>query len=202
MSNVYLTSDLHLGHAKGPGTGILKYRPQFDTIADHDDLIATNWAATVTKHDTVWVLGDVALYDWCAGLDLLDRLPGRKLLVVGNHDAVFPAHVKAHKHFARYCQTFDWVTSFATINAGHHRKLAASHFPYDGDHTGADRCSAYRLADHGVPLLHGHTHSTDRFTYSALGTPQVQVGVDAWDFAPVALDLVVGVVDDAWGIAV
>ena len=36
------------------------------------------------------------------------------------------------------------------------------------------------LRDAGNPVLHGHTRSTEKVSFSACGTPQLHVGWDAW----------------------
>lgn len=53
MSNVYFISDLHLFHKN-----ICKYRTQFTSTQDHDSCVISGILKTVTKRDTLWVLGD------------------------------------------------------------------------------------------------------------------------------------------------
>ena len=53
MSRVYIIADTHFGHANA-----IRFRPQFQTIEQHDEYIIRNWNMVVTKRDTVWVLGD------------------------------------------------------------------------------------------------------------------------------------------------
>jgi calcineurin-like phosphoesterase family protein len=82
VSRVFHTSDWHLGHKN-----ILKYRPQFKTIKEHDDLIFENYLNTIIKRDTVYFHGDMLF-----SLDYFERfkeLPGHKILIVGNHDTDF-----------------------------------------------------------------------------------------------------------------
>ena len=43
-----------------------------------------------------------------------------------------------------------------------------------------DPQTQWRLRDAGNPVLHGHTHSTEKVSFSACGTPQLHVGWDAW----------------------
>lgn len=69
-------------------------------------------------------------------------------------------------------------------------RLLASHYPYAGDTTGIERHSSHRPVDAGIPLLHGHTH--DR-AFGPHGSHEFHVGVDAFDFAPIHLELI-----DAW----
>jgi calcineurin-like phosphoesterase family protein len=74
--NFYLFSDSHFNHQN-----IATYcqRP-----ADFTEIIIKRWNETVSKDDTVIHLGDVAIgkkSEW-----IMPTLPGRKILVRGNHD--------------------------------------------------------------------------------------------------------------------
>lgn len=79
MANVLFISDLHLGHKN-----IIKYRPEFASIEEHDQAICDNWNSIVTKRDVVYVLGDSAFT--MGGLSMIGELNGTKLLVRGNHE--------------------------------------------------------------------------------------------------------------------
>lgn len=82
MSKVYFTSDWHFGHR-----AILKYRPGFETIQEHDQLFIDNFNATVTKRDTVFFMGDIAFT--AEGLQKLSQLNYcKKVLYLGNHDTL------------------------------------------------------------------------------------------------------------------
>ena len=73
---IYLITDTHLGHAN-----MVKYcgRP-----GNFTKLIYNNWAKKVRADDTVIHLGDIA---WMAAdLQKMMKLPGRKILIRGNHD--------------------------------------------------------------------------------------------------------------------
>jgi len=51
----------------------------------HDEKIIDNWNNTVNKHDTTYILGDVTM-EKRTNYEILDRLLGRKIVVMGNHD--------------------------------------------------------------------------------------------------------------------
>lgn len=55
MSKVYLIADTHFGHRN-----ICKYRPQFETINEHDETLFYNIMAQITKRDVIWLMGDIA----------------------------------------------------------------------------------------------------------------------------------------------
>lgn len=80
MSRVWVTSDWHLGHS-----GITRFRKQFHTDEAHDAAVISMYHDMgVTKRDVVFMLGDMAFTE--TGLMEIARLPGRKILVRGNHD--------------------------------------------------------------------------------------------------------------------
>ena len=174
----WFTSDLHLGHRLVAG----KRGFGEDTDA-HDAALAANWRACVGETDIVWVLGDLTLGRVDAALAPLAALPGRKRLVLGNHDRGHPMHRDAHLFAAAYAAVFELVTHAARTRVLGVEALL-SHFPYERDR-GAVRHTQWRLPDLGVPLIHGHTHDRERVALSAAGTREVHVGLDAWDLAPV-----------------
>ena len=81
---LYAIADLHLS------LGEEKPMDIFRGWTNYIDRLTRNWTALVQPADTVVVAGDVS---WAMSLDgartdfaFLDRLPGRKLLLKGNHD--------------------------------------------------------------------------------------------------------------------
>ncbi|GEB46918.1 serine/threonine protein phosphatase [Microbacterium testaceum] len=172
---VHYTSDLHIGHAR-----VAAIRGYADTDA-HDDALADSWRATVRKDDVVYVLGDIAVSGWPYALAFLAALPGRKHLVAGNHDPVHPMHRRTFtRSMGRFLEVFETVSPFVRRRVAGH-EVFLSHFPYlewgDGpDRPARPQYDQYRLPDLGKPLLHGHTHGTEREHGHSL-----HVGLDAWD---------------------
>lgn len=181
---IFFTSDTHFSH-----TNIIRYcdRPFSDT--DHmDEEIIRRWNETVGPEDTVYHLGDIALGPIEKSLPKIARLNGHKIAVLGNHDRPFMRFGKADEMdwWQRYAEVFELVLHWeGTVIDLHEQEFRLSHFPYTGDHTPTDRHASARPVDDGTALIHGHTHTTDRLTYSSKGTPQIHVGMDAWDYAPV-----------------
>lgn len=153
-----------------------------------DEAIIANWNAVVGIDDIVYHLGDVALGTIAESLPKVKRLNGYKICVLGNHDRPFMRHGKADQYdwWDKYKDVFeevwDWSGGDVYLND---IQFALSHFPYTGDHTPEDRHSDKRPVDRGLPLIHGHTHSTDTVTLSNQGTFQYHVGQDAHAFRPV-----------------
>lgn len=76
--NTVLWSDLHIDHfhaAKARG---------FDSLKLFQEKVMDAWNEKVTPRTTIILVGDIALYR--DGLLLIKKLPGRKILVPGNHD--------------------------------------------------------------------------------------------------------------------
>lgn len=81
MSKVFFISDTHLGCDR-----ILKYRPEFSTIEEHDSTIIGNILKTVGKRDILWILGDVATNMIGAKMVVALSKHCRIKIVLGNHD--------------------------------------------------------------------------------------------------------------------
>jgi len=79
--SVYFCGCLHLGHKN-----IHKFRPWVKSTEHNTEIFLDQWHKHIDKRDVVYMLGDVA-FD-LESLDLLSYLPGRKILVKGNHDDI------------------------------------------------------------------------------------------------------------------
>jgi len=82
MSETFVISDLHLNHRN-----IIKYRPQFSTVEEHDATITQNVLETVSKKDSLWLLGDCFFDE--PSIQLLRLLKDKGVIVnwvLGNHD--------------------------------------------------------------------------------------------------------------------
>src|SRR5258706_12461286 len=83
---IYFIGDFHLGHRS-----ILKHTKAEgsfrggSTVDEHDEWVIERCLSVHPDKRTCWyILGDVAMER--AKLQLLNRLPGKKWLVLGNHD--------------------------------------------------------------------------------------------------------------------
>jgi calcineurin-like phosphoesterase family protein len=84
MSTVRFIADLHLGHEN------MAKKRGFATAEEHDEYIIKMWNSVVHKRDLTYILGDVTM-ESSKPYPMLDRLNGRKKVVLGNHD--LPKHV-------------------------------------------------------------------------------------------------------------
>lgn len=83
--SLYALSDLHLSFTHDKPMGIFG-----DNWLDHDKKIEENWKKIVKEEDTVLIGGDIS---WSMTheesreeLQFIHELPGRKILIKGNHD--------------------------------------------------------------------------------------------------------------------
>jgi len=94
-SNVWFTSDLHLGHI-----GSARHRG-FTSVEEHDAAIITHMQMVIGKRDKLFILGDVCWNN--QSLKLLGELPGVKELIIGNHDTL---------HTYEYLKYFNKIHGF------------------------------------------------------------------------------------------
>jgi calcineurin-like phosphoesterase family protein len=166
MASIFFSSDHHLNHVN-----ILKHcqRP-FQTIEDMNEKIIDNHNSVVSPKDTVYFLGD---FMWHSNVEetkkMLQRLNGRKHLLFGNHDNVNVMEKMVElKSLASAQQVLDLKID--------HRHYWLSHYPH----------RSWPSRTHGSAHLFGHCHGL----LSPHGR-SFDVGVDAWDFSPVSLEVVV-----------
>lgn len=122
----------------------------FESGEDLNEYMISQWNSKVRSNDEVVILGDFCLstnVDEVQGV--LNRLNGKKCLVVGNHDRYL-----AKRDFDS--SVFRWVESYKELN-DNKRKVILSHYPimcYNGQ---------YRRNEEGKPkvyMLYGHVHNT------------------------------------------
>lgn len=127
-----------------------------------DEALVRRWNETVAPEDVVWHLGDFGVRIGPArAAALLRQLNGSKHLIAGNNDT---AAVRGLDGWAS-------VGDYAEIElAGRHFVLC--HYPL----------RVWNGARQGAVNLHGHSHGR-----LAPWPRQIDVGVDAWDYRPVAV---------------
>ena len=179
------TSDHHFGHAN-----IIKYcnRP-FASADEMNKAMVDRWNDLVADGDEVWIVGDLVLGQLTVNLSAhVWWLKGRQILVPGNHDSCWQGHNKAKRQITCYLD-LGGISRIVddpapVVIAG--QKVQISHFPYDpGEPDRPAKFAQWRPKDVGGWLLCGHTHNNWR-----QNGRQINVGVDAWNFAPVSDDTI------------
>lgn len=138
-----------------------------------------NWIRIISSEDTVYHLGDVVMGQGKIqyAQTLLPALPGRKILIKGNHDP--------HKIERCLEMGFDEVHENLELELDGY-KLFLQHAPYEPVDV---RCPICRpKAD---AYLVGHVHELWRRR-----GPVINVGVDQWDFRPITLGEALSAVPD------
>jgi len=174
-SNVYLTSDSHFFHFNIIGSC---NRP-FKDENEMNEVMINNWNSVVNKDSVVFHLGDFAWGGFNKWKEVRDRLNGRIVLIMGNHDRknLTPTAEK---------ELFDFVTQQMYLRI-EGRPVYLNHYPflcYSG---------IYREPEDQVWALHGHIHlgpsslggkDIPRMKY--LYPTQYDVGVDMNNFTPIS----------------
>ena len=179
------TSDHHFGHEN-----IIRYcaRPFANADAMNRTMV-DRWNDVVSDGDEVWIIGDLVLGQLTVNLSAhVWRLKGRKILVPGNHDACWQGQKKSRRQVTAY---FDLGGISRIVDdpppvvlAG--QEVQLNHFPYEPGIPGQPvKFAQWRPKDNGGWLLCGHIHEKWR-----QDRKQINVGVDAWNFAPVSDDTI------------
>lgn len=164
---IYFTADCHFGHAN-----IIKHtnRP-FASVEEMDETLIQNWNKKVHRNDTVYIVGD--LFFRAAEVEsTLERLKGKKHLILGNHDKSWIKKVEVGKYF-------ESVHALAEISDGKHG-ITLCHYPLlSWDH--AQR----------TYMIHGHIHNNTNMDYWPLLVNReraLNAGCDINGFEPVTFD--------------
>lgn len=95
--SIYAISDLHLSF------GADKPMDIFKGWNNYEEKLKANWARLVTDEDTVVIPGDISwalkLEDTLADFRFIESLPGKKIILKGNHDLWWSTMNKLGKFF-------------------------------------------------------------------------------------------------------
>jgi calcineurin-like phosphoesterase family protein len=160
---LFFTGDTHFGD-----TRVLRIdRRPFRAVAEHDEALVGYWNETVGPDDEVWHLGDFTRGSGGSRADsLLSVLNGHKHLIIGNNDddaTISAAGWTSVQHYAEL-----------TVDG---KLLILCHYPF----------RTWNQMGKGSINLHGHSHGRLKPI-----PRQHDVGVDAWAYRPVMLDLILG----------
>ena len=148
MSNIWVSSDLHLGHSKN-----FIYEPRgFESVQEHDETIIKNWNELVSPDDDVYLLGDLMLNDNEHGMKCLGRLNGRLHLIRGNHDS--DERWKLYADSWNVVELCGWATQLRISK----QSIFLSHYP-----TITSNCDVEKPLKARVLNLCGHSHTKDPF---------------------------------------
>jgi len=175
---IFFTADQHFNHS-----AIIEYveRP-FKTVEEMNDGLTERWNGVVRRGDIVYCLGDFALCGPTKAIEFMQALNGFIRLVPGGHDK-------------------RWLTKRVRVER---EGLMVVEAPLISKHFGSvivTLCHypmlSWEKSHYGALHFHGHTHGTigvssksaDILFPKGQGPGfRVDVGVDCWDYQPVALD--------------
>lgn len=153
----HLWADLHIDHLQA-----LVRRGWFDTLDHYQQYISDTWIKHVRPTDVIILPGDIAIsYN---GLCKIKKLPGRKILVGGNHDG------ERGVSLSQLASTYDEIHGLLRHRAG----FFISHAPLHLEGMRNRR------------NIHGHMHD------DVIEDPRyINVSIDMCRNAPVSIDQIV-----------
>jgi calcineurin-like phosphoesterase family protein len=141
--NVWFTSDTHFGHAN-----IIKWAPETRPYADAEDMnekMVAEWNSKVGPDDLVYIIGDVSFMNTTRTVEILRRLNGTLILVVGNHDA---RAMKDGEFRARFHMCKDLLSATLPTPEGEKQRVVMCHYPFH----------EWDQMQRGSMHLYGHVH--------------------------------------------
>jgi len=165
--NIYTSSDQHFNH-----WNINEYCNRgFKDLKDMNETLIQNWNQTVKKEDIIILLGDLIFTkgESKAIVDILKRLNGRKMLVVGNHD---------RKSYSWYLSNGIDFLAERFIWRFNKKKILFIHDPKSISYRD------YRTCD---VILHGHRHDKGQFVSKRKQCRIVNLSVEKTNYKPLNL---------------
>jgi len=166
---IFFTADHHFGHAN-----IIKHcsRP-FQTADEMDAALINNWNAAVKPNDTVYIVGDLFFRYAVPAAEYLQRLNGRKHLIIGNHDKDWMKKAD----LPRYFESVERMIEFSDGA----RKITLCHYPM----------MTWNGIAKGSYMVHGHIHNNtgaDYFTLIRNMSNLLNAGVEVNGYKPVSFN--------------
>ena len=189
--NIWVTSDLHFNHKN-----ILVYcnesRP-FDSIDEMNETIINNWNSVVRPDDIVYVLGDLCMGQAELVPEYVNRLNGKIVLVIGNHDT------EKKIEYYHQCSNIAGIIPYEILFYNG-KFYVMNHFPPEGDYKDQhlkerycwNTCNEFFQEHEDDSIwLYGHIHDN---APRGLVDGTFHVGVDTNNFTPVLLDDIVNMI--------
>ena len=171
MSNIWVTSDWHLGHDR---EFIWKARG-FNSIEEMNNTIISKHNSLVRPDDDVYVLGDLTLGP-ATNIDLIRQMNGRLHIVRGNHDTDNRWNI-----YSKFPNVVELSNAIYLKYQKYHFYL--SHYPSMTGNLEKESLKQMTLN------LYGHTHQQTNFY---MDMPYMyHVGVDSHNCVPILLDTII-----------
>lgn len=158
LDKIFFTSDLHLLHPK-----IVKIQDRPTTIEEHDEWLINRINSKVGKKDELYILGDVSMAPRIPTESLIDKMNGKKHLILGNHDN----NIKTSNRFESISQIKDFI-----FKGKERIHIVLCHYPM----------RAWNRSHYGSYHLYGHVHGSLK-----PGIQSFDIGVDSNNYYPLSL---------------
>ena len=166
---IWFTSDWHFYHDR-----ILEFHPRRKelfgtTMKEIVDNMVLKWNNTVSKKDTVYILGDLSFGTVEEKRKLFMRLNGNKVFILGNHDSVPDSHRCFFNHITQIKNMIFKKTVFPSLPKN--IEVIMCHFPM----------FSWEHIENGSIMLHGHCHGSIDLQNSAELPDHIRidVGIDS-----------------------
>lgn len=164
---VWMTADLHLGHAN-----IIGYCDRPFNSVDSMNTALLAQLAKIPPEEILVIVGDVLMGGYEQTIEWVRQIPGRKILVVGNHDFKRDGScsLARERNLAGDGPLFEKVVPFLVWSGMQNRTVLVTHYPLQVPE------------DHRVflPHLNYHGHLHQRVLPATEGVKYINVG---WDVA-------------------
>lgn len=210
---IYFTADLHYGHINIiKGHSVWKNKNacrDFSSVEEMNEKIIESINNTVTKYDTLYILGDVAFKNIYSVVDLMKKIRCKNVhLILGNHDQ----SIRDNRKFYIYEESetpallaYEFLGKNIMPNIRYEfrakelfkdvqKRLEITH---EGQRFILDHfpLATWNQAMHGAIMIHGHVHGA--LDHSDLNLYHKRIDVDWGKFhRPVSLDEIVVLMKD------
>ncbi len=163
----YVISDTHLNH----GNIIDHCDRPFESEAEMNERLKSNWNSIVNEDETVLCLGDLAVWSTGETIEWADRLNGDLILVLGNHDPIEDPDEMPFEAVQNYTFTHDGTEFYC------------EHYPVDVP----DDANWWQLCGHH------HNNNLDEYPFVDPATQRVNLSVELIDYTPLAVNSLVDI---------
>ena len=183
MSDIWFTSDQHFGHKniynfttyldwQNQDAETVYVRPEFSNSFECDQYMLDKLAAVLKNNDKIYFLGDVAMDH--KYIDELAKLPGTKILILGNHD---------NFKMSKYKNAFKRIYAYRDVSNLFPKELGkqiVTHCP----------CHMETFYPHtNVTNIHGHTHEKIvRKDDGSIDKRYINISVELTEYKPLHID--------------
>lgn len=186
----FVTADWHLFH-----NSILSFCKRPFRGLDHmTEVLVNNFNSTVPEDGVTYFGGDMGMCNYKQMKEVIDRLNGTKILIVGNHDNGMNSMYRAGfdlvlygviLHLSGEQVTFTHCPLRDTFREDTSKMNGGERFPnWWGENR--PKFQKFIVPNNGQIHLHGHIHSPNKGQSKKIEGRQIDIGVDANGYHPVS----------------